>query len=152
MSLIVLSKDIVRPEETLERIVVSSLRMNLYFSMSEGALKEDGAIQSINIKSYFGNGEDDFELLLTDILSMKHSMESKQMGTFNFCNMDYCPILATDYAPSKLSYIFSLAYLRLCPTHLISIYEHVFALNEIEAIEEMRIYSEEWYYRFAKLH
>jgi hypothetical protein len=151
MGLTILSREIVNPEETLNKIVVCSLKMNLYFSLSEGALKQDGAIQYINIKKYFGNGEDDYELLLTDILSIQHSSESKEFGTFGKNDVFYYPLLATDNAPSKLSYHFSLAYLRLCPNHLISIYDWVFSLKDIEKLEQSVGWIETWCQDFQKL-
>lgn len=151
MGLTILSREIVNPEETLTKIVVCSLKMHLSFAMSEGALKKNGAIQSINIIKRFGNGEDDYELLLTDILSIQHSSESKEFGTFGKSDVFYYPLLATDNAPSKLSYHFSLAYLRLCPNHLISIYDWIFSLDEIEKIEQSIGWTETWCQNFKKL-
>lgn len=151
MGLTILSKEILNPEITLANSTISSLRANLFLAMPEGALKNDGAIQSINIRKRFGNEENQYDILLTDILSLEHSIDSFKQKIWKYKHCVFYPLLATDYAPSKLSYDFSLAYLRLCPEHLISIYDWVFSLEDIEKLEQNGGWYETWYQNFSKL-
>ena len=151
MGLTVLSKELVNTQDSFKNIALAALNARLFFAISGDNLKRDGAIQYINIKRYFGRGENDYDILLTDILSEQHSKESKENEIDKYKGISFYPLLATNDAPSKLSYDFSLAYLRLCPEHLISIYDCFFSLEDIETLERNYGWYENWYQDFNKL-
>jgi hypothetical protein len=150
MSLAILSNKFELQENTFKTVALAALYSKLDFSSRENSLKENGRIE-IWITKRYGNGEDDYDYFSMDIHEKVWSMHSFTHGTFKINGVTYYSLSGTDNAPSRLCYDFSLAYLRLSPNHLISIYEHVFCLDEIEAIEKRGIYTDAWYYNFKKI-
>lgn len=151
MSLIILSSVVSVQEEVFANVMIAVLRAKLFCAVNESALQNNGAINDIDIRRYFGNKEDDYDYFLMDIQDMEWSMKMFEQGTFKKNTKTYYSLVGTDNTPSKLCYDFSLAYLRLCPEHLISIYEWVFSLKDIERLAQTKGWYETWYQDFDKL-
>jgi hypothetical protein len=145
MSLAILSNSLSSQEETFKNIMFAALKANLFGAISENALRSNGSIRDINLRWYFGNKEDDFEYFLMDVHDKDWSEEAHADGTFQKDGIKYYLLAGTDNAPSRLCYDFSLAYLRLCPEHLICIYDWIFTLEDIERIEKETGWFNAWY-------
>lgn len=144
MALAILSNSIPSQEETFKNIMLAALKANLYCAISENALRSNGSIHDIGLRRYFGNKEEDFDYFLMDVHEKDWSEESYAHGSFQKDGIKYFLLAGTDNAPSKLCYDFSLAYLRLCPKHLICIYDWLFALEDIERIEKETGWFDAW--------
>lgn len=151
MGLNILSKKLDSSRKVFNNIILAVLDAHLYCGINDSVQKGDGAIKDIDVRRYFGNKEDEYEYFLIDIPETEWSMKVFEDKTFKKDEQSYYLLAGTDNVPSKLSYDFSLAYLRLCPRHLISIYDHVFSLSDIEDIEKRGTYNDKWYHRFKKL-
>jgi hypothetical protein len=149
MSLSILSKEIISIDSIFKNISLAALKGKLFYAVNDNSLKANDQIENLNIRKYFGNGEDDYDFLLMEIYNQDKIVNFLSKRIINK-EIYYC-VAGTDNAPSRLCYDFSLSYLRLSPDHLISIYEHVFSLYEIEAIEKKGIYTDTWYYDFKKI-
>jgi hypothetical protein len=151
MSLTILSNNLQTQESVFASITLTVLKANLFCAINDSALNTNGAIRDIDIRRYFGNKEDDYEYFLIDIHDTEWSINSFSHRIFKRTNATYYLLAGTDNAPSKLCYDFSLAYLRLRPDHLISIYHWVFSLEDIERLEQSKGWCETWYKDFNKL-
>ena len=145
MALAILSTSNPSEEEVFKSIMLAVLKANLFCAINENALKSNGSIQDINLRRYFGNKEEDYEYFLMDIHEKDWSEQSYTDGTFQKNGIKYFLLAGTDNVPSRVCYDFSLAYLRLCPEHLISIYDWIFTLEDIERIEKETGWFERWY-------
>lgn len=114
---------------------------HLDFSSRENSLKSDGAIE-IWITKRFGNGEDDYYFLSMNIHN--ENWVASFISKIVFDGKEYFSLTGTDNTPSNICYNFSLQYLRLRPDHLISIYDIIFSLSDIEKIEKTTGYIENW--------
>ena len=145
MSLAIISNSLPDQEEVFKNIMLAVLKANLYCTITATALKSNGGIQDLDIRRYFGNGEEDYEYFLMDVTEKDWSKQLYEQGTFRKDGIKYFLLAGTDNTPSKLCYDFSLAYLRLCPQHLISIYDRILTLEDIERIEKETGWFEGWY-------
>ena len=145
MALAILSNSLPAQEEVFKSVMLTILKANLYGAISENTLKSNGSIQDINVRRYYGNKEDDYEYFLMDIHEKDWSEQSYEHGTFRKDGKPLFLLAGTDNVPSRVCYDFSLAYLRLCPEHLIGIYDWIFTLEDIEKIEQETGWFDRWY-------
>lgn len=144
MSLAILSKDLQSQENVFSSIMLAVLKAGLFCGVKETALKSNGKIEDLDIRRYFGNKEDDYEHFLMDIHETDWSINTYSQGIFKKNGQMFYLLAGTDNTPSHLCYNFSLQYLRLRPDHLISIYDTIFSLEQIETIEQSSGYTENW--------
>lgn len=144
MSLTILSERFEAQERTFKNVAYASLKAKLNFYTLDISLKENQTIE-VWIRRLFGNEEDDNEFFSMDIHNQIWVEKSVSIFRHKDKDKEYFSLAGTDNTPSRLCYEFSLSYLRIEPTHKISIYEDcIFGLNEIEIIENKHGYVEDW--------
>lgn len=148
MSLSILSKEIIQPDELFKNISLAALKSKLFYTFDDNALKDNGKIENLNMRRYYGNGEDDYVFLLMDIYDQDRVINF--MSKIKVNNEIYYCLCGTDNTP-EFCYDFSLAYLRLCPNQLISIHDWFFSLIEIELLEQKGGWYDGWYLDFRKI-
>jgi len=141
MGLIILSTQYELQEKTFKNVAWAALNAKLEFYSLENSLKENSTIE-IWVRKRYGNGEDEYDFFSMDIHNENWAMNC--MTKVNYRNKTYYSLSGTDNAPSFICYNFSLQYLRLCPKHLISIYDFIFSLEEIEEIEKHGGWRNDW--------
>lgn len=143
MGLSILSQSLEKQEKTFKKVALAALKAKLYFLFTEWAYIGLNRVE-VNIQKY--SGTETCEWFLMDILSEKEQAENrkKELLCFVYEKTPLFMIAGTDNAPSHLNYDFSLSYLRLCPEHLISIYDCIFTLDEIEQVEKNKGWHEDW--------
>jgi hypothetical protein len=149
MALSILCKEIISVDEVFKNVCLVAIKGRLFCIINDNILKETGHIENINFRKYYGKKEDDYDYFLMDIYNSDRVINF--MSKVIIDNEIYYCLAGTDNTPSKLCYDFSLAYLRLCPEHLISIYDWVFSLEDIEQLESKGGWYETWYQDFSKL-
>ena len=148
MSLTILSEKFESQEKTFKNVAFASLKSRLNFYTLDISMKENESIE-VWIRKQLGNEEADYQIFSMDIHN--EIWAKNALSSIRFQDKVYFSLAGTDNTPSKLCYDFSLAYLRLCPEHLISLYDWVFSLEEIEKIEKNGGWTDSWARDFRKL-
>ena len=145
MSLRVLSPSPEPLEETFKNVALASSKGKLDFGVAEYPKLSEDPVETI-LQKRFGNGEDDYEYFFMNVIPEKEQIENFESGDLDmiYKEVRYYIAAATDNTPSSVCYYFSLAYLRLRPTHKISIYDLIYGLEEIEKVENRTGFIDGW--------
>lgn len=151
MSLSILSSVPQSPEKVFSEVMQAVLNAKLFCSFSENSLKASGSIESINIRRYFGNNENEYEYFLMTIQETDWSKSVFEQAIFSKLGQAFYLLAGTDNTPSRLCYDFSLAYLKRCPDHLIGLYDWIFSLEDIQEIENKGGWYKNWEQDFERI-
>lgn len=148
MALIVLSREVLPTEKTFCNLVLAATYAKLRTSISKHAYKSGdkfNTFSEIFVGDYSADDETSQSFSIS-VLSERWSKTQFDQGLMKveFDSYFYYSLAGTDNTPPHLCYDFSLAYLRQCPKHLISIYDSVFCLADLELIEKEGGYYDEW--------
>lgn len=142
MALIILSKEVKELENILLDVVTAAFRSYISFSYFECRTSEDESIEIGLSNNQVPEYNREYFLMIL------HTKEWQKVEDFNIVNLmdeTYHILAGTDNAPEKLCYDFALAYLRICPSHLIWMHEEfIFTAREMEKIEENGGFYEGW--------
>ncbi|WP_294961331.1 hypothetical protein [uncultured Flavobacterium sp.] len=142
MSLAILSTEFELQEKTFKNVAFASLNAKLDFSSRENSLLNDGTIE-IWITRRYGNAEDDYDFFSMDIYCEERV--TNFISKIEYKEKTYSVLAGTDNTPSFICYHFSLAYLKLEPSHKIALYDNcIFGLEEIEMIEKEAGFTDDW--------
>ena len=149
MGLAILSREMQNLETTLEAVVIASYKSRLTFVLPEYRHNGSNRLE-VTIQKYAGKENE--EWFMMDIIPIEEQKQDKDYFNQGMADLIFSidgelhyRLAGTDRAPLKLCYDFSLAYLRLCPTHLINIYDDFnFTLKDMEEIERNGGYYEGW--------
>lgn len=149
MGLSILSQKATNSKEILSSITIAAVEANLSLFISENALSEDGRIE-FEIKKMYKEEE----FLTIDIIPKKEQIEQNKPNLLNitYQQQDYFMLAGTSDAYFEhIIYDLSLAYLRLNPNKIISIYDDIFiTLESINEIEAKIGYYSGWMKEFKK--
>lgn len=140
----ILSKKSIKRDLVFQNVALSAIHSKLYFGFTEWAEIGNGRIE-VNLQK--NSCEENEESFLMDILSENEQIKNNAEGllSFNYKGAKYYMLAGTDNTPSRLCYDFSLAYLKLQPTHKMALYDDcIFGLEDILKIEENSGYIEDW--------
>lgn len=149
MGLAILSKKPEDINETLKNIVLTIISAHLNLTIQDNAVYDDGRIELEITKKYVSE-----EYLSMDIITDREQVELNQpdLLEISFNNRNYFMIAGTADADCEhLIYDFSLSYLRLKPSHIISVYDEAFITLEcINKIESQKGYYSGWMKEFTE--
>ncbi|HEY9008855.1 hypothetical protein [Ohtaekwangia sp.] len=145
MALLILSKDIVRVEDTLSCVTLVAYKKGLKLNLEEYRDFESRTNAEVYISRHYEE-EEDFYLGIES--------ENNVIKDYNVLNIEvkghrFYRIAVSDQASyDHLIYDFSLEYLRLRPDHCISLYGEIFFfLDDMESLESKGGYYKGWCYK-----
>ncbi|MDN4163883.1 hypothetical protein QWY31_00140 [Cytophagales bacterium LB-30] len=145
MALLILSKQVIQPEETVASVAVVAFKKGFKLVLDGWHNIENRH----NTDIYISRANDNQEYFYLGIESVDDIIESYDLLNLKFEDASFYRLAVTDQAEfDHLIYDFALEYLRLNPDHCISLYgETFFFLEDMEKLESKGGYYKDWCYK-----